>query len=398
MKLSISRFGLVLLLTLLSYLSATPRLMRTGTNIVTQTYHTGAARFMQGTDLYRLPLERGDRFEYSPFFAQLYSGLARLSDRAEANVWAFLNCFLFWIGVLVWLPRDRHRSGALIAAILVCSMELNISVLYQQINAALCGLILLAGYWYRTNRRFTSGFLLAVITNIKIFPGVFLAALIPRGGPGYLWGAVLGTVTVLCFPALHAGFLKNAWMHQQWLVLLTDTLVSVRRAQLDIRSVLSGFGFPTFGTIAYFGVFGVTASLAALLPFIDRTERAKVFKHWLMVTMMGILLFSPLTESPTFILAAPGYIYLTELLVAESHRNRGVAWAGVTVLVMAAVLMTVSYTDLWPKFWWRPTYPYKTLGLFTLWLMETGYVGFVVTRALMSSRSPSLALPVREPI
>ncbi|MEZ4750871.1 MAG: hypothetical protein R3B54_09700 [Bdellovibrionota bacterium] len=58
----------------------------------------------------------------------------------------------FWMGVSAWILLDRKTSPWVWFAVLVASCELNISLVHQQINSLLCGMIFLGPPYTKDTR------------------------------------------------------------------------------------------------------------------------------------------------------------------------------------------------------------------------------------------------------
>lgn len=345
----------------------TPRLLHVGTNIVTDTYRAGATRFIEGQNPYAPP-EGTDRYEYSPFFALVYSPIAELAPRYQAIVWAIINCALFWAGVGAWFQWDKQRSKWLVGAVVVCAMELNISVLYQQVNASLIGLTLLALACYRDGKLGGAGFLLAIATDIKILPGIFAASLLFPIRKRYWLGLSLGFCTALALPALVVGWQGNIELHRLWLLDLSQTWRMVRPVQLDLSSVMQKWGYGGVGSLLRIIILFASGALLLLSSVYNRVA----WYPWIAVGACCLLLVSPRSESPTFVLMAPVYIFLTAFFL-DRTLSEWVRWLGIGSLILIAFLVTIGFTDLWARKTWAPfqlTYSTKTVGTTLLWLLS----------------------------
>lgn len=349
----------------LSFAFVAYRLWNGGTNIVTETYRLGTLRFFMGDDPYRLPLVGGDRYEYSPFFCLFYGIFAYLPSSTQALSWALFNASLFWAGALSWVRLDRGEWVRLGIPFVLCAMELNISLLYQQINAAIIGLSLLGLACVREQRYFLGAICLTIATNVKLMPVAFLAPLVFYLPKRFWWGAVTSGLFVLLIPAAVRGWAGNFSLHRAWVERVATTMELVRPGQLDVASTLTTLGYPKWGTFLLVFIF---ISGAGTLLF-SALKRAIDWPYWISLAAITLLLISPRSESPTFVFLAPSYL----LLAAAVAQNRiTFSWL---VVVTGAILTSLVYTDVWPKGALpelRQEFLSKPLGALFLWTIALG--------------------------
>lgn len=345
----------------LSWLLVAPWLLRTGTNIVTKTYETSAVRLWAGVSPYlQPPPGAGDWHKCSPFFSLLYSPLAQLPPGAQAAIWAAVNALVFWAGVSRWFRLEKKSAWWAWVALLATSMELDGSLRYQQTNALLAGIILFGIADYRDGRFFRSGLVLAIGSDLKILPAIFALPLLFRPWrKEYAKGLALGSLVAFLAPALVVGLARDVGFHLDWARLLLRDLGAP--GLLDIESVLSSLGTaPALARAVRLGVIGVSL----LLLFARRLP----LPIWTALGLYTVLLASPRTESPTFVLMAPTYV-----LVARYLAEEGAGWREAAALGVGFFFVTFTFNDLWPKQLWNPLplhYVTKTLGVIPLWVLS----------------------------
>ncbi len=358
-----------ILLALISWLAVAPMLARTGTNIVTQTYERAADHFWAGEDPYQPPNGKGDWFKYSPFFAAAYGLFAALPDVIQALTWAALNALIFWYGLSRWFRWERATHPLIWIATAVTAMELDTSLRYQQINALMAGVLLVALAEMRDQNKARAARWIALDTNLKLLPGFFAALLLIPGGGRYFLHLVIFSLELLLLPIVRLGW-HGCWQaHLHWV----QTLMADMGAPglLDIHSVLARMdpGLGSVGRVIQSLVLPITLTLLA-----HSFRKVSHFSWGLFYTLgaAALLLFSPRTESPTFVLLAPAYLFLMSTILGVPGRERAKA---LVVWGLLAFAGTVAYTDLWPKAIWDPratAFASKTLAalgiyLFTLW-------------------------------
>lgn len=358
-----SLLGQVALLTLVTALFVSPYLYIHGTNIVTHTYAFGSRQFWLALSPYADPKGAGDWFKYSPFFAWVYSPFAAMKNTHQAVSWGIFNMFCFWWGISIWFPWKNLSSKGMWLAFLFCSMEADGSFRYQQMNAALVGLSLVGLYWFKEEKWTLSGFILALVTNVKILPALFLLGLLYPLRKKYIWGIGLGLLVCLVVP-IWVWEWKLTWLyHQDWYGLLRrDTQTD---GILDVATVLKKLGLSQ----SKMWVLYPLAAFSGIL-FLGQRVVQKPFSWelWISLGLLTLLLVNPRTESPTFVLAAPTYLFLLQVILGKSGPEK------ITSLVFwsaGVFLITFCMNDLWPKVIWNPgswLHFNKTLGVFILWL------------------------------
>lgn len=254
-------------------------------------------------------------------------------------------------------------------------MELNISLLYQQINALLIGTTLYALALFRDRRFVQAGILLTLATNVKMYPGLFALALLFPVQKKYWLGLILGSVIALLAPAIWVGFRQNVELHQFWIGRLTEA-ASYVRDDLNLASVLARQGHRYLGSVLEC----VLVAVSLLSVLLLKNYRSSIL--WIVVGSTLILLINPRTESPTFVYVAPAYLFLTAVLF--KLKDNKVLWLGLSVLILCGFAMTFSFTDIWPKFLWNPgTYRYatKTIATLLMWTLAV-FLAFKTHRRL----------------
>lgn len=347
---------------LITTLFVGPYLLLHGTNIVTHTYKFAATQFFQMGSPYIDPKGQGDMFKYSPLFCVLYYPISILQKNLQAFVWGLINLSIYWFAVSRWAKLDEKSSKWLWFAFLACSMEMDGSLRYQQTNAALIGLTLIGVAEYRDRRLFSAGFILAIITNIKILPILFLLALCIPFRKRYVQGVLAGFFTAFIVPSFFLGWHANLLMHQEWLVVLYKDLFTT--TLLDLATILSRYGFEN--PRLYFSLpLGIVTAL-----FLMACRLFPDYFSWNTFVSLGVfslLLLSPRTESPTFVLAGPCYI----LVMLETLKaDKATRYSLLLSVFMGIALVTLTMNDIWPRKLIDVgplRYANKTFGVLVLW-------------------------------
>ncbi len=348
-------------------LFVTPYLFLKGTNIVTHTYAFGSRQFWAGLSPYVDPQGAGDWFKYSPLFAWFYTPFEGMNRPLQAGLWGIFNILCFWTGISLWFPWKKMESKWLWLGFLLCSMEADGSFRYQQMNASLVGLLLLGIYLYKEGKYFSSGVVLAIITNIKILPGLFLVGLLFPIRKKYLLGILIGLALCLLVPISVWGVNKTLLYHWDWYLLLKrDTQTE---GLLDIATVLKRLGFLNTKIWILYPI-----ALFSLGLFLLSRLKNHLFNWdlWISLGLFTLLLVNPRTESPTFVIGGPAYIFMFRYILRLSHLSK---YFALTIWSLGVFFITLCMNDIWPKFIWdaAPWYQTnKTLGVFILWSLSIG--------------------------
>ena len=355
----------VSLFVLITVVFVTPYLLLNGTNIVTNTYAFGSRQFWLGLSPYTDPRGQGDWFKYSPLFAWLYTPFASMPRSLQAAMWGLVNIILFWAGVCLWFPWGKFKSRWMWVGVILCSMEADGSFRYQQMNAALVGLVMIGTFLYKENRAGAAGVILAIATNIKILPGLFLLGLIFPIKKRFLAGILVGGTLCLAVPLSVWGLEKTWLYHREWYFLLfRDTQTE---GLLDVATILGRLGFHHTKLWVLYPI-----SIVSLTLFLTRrlNKNTSSWDGWMALGLCTLLLVNPRTESPTFVMGGPAYLFLLRHLLDKKGSRRTILLG---VWCVGVFLITLCMNDIWPKFLWNPgpwRHANKTLGIFLLWTLS----------------------------
>ena len=346
------------LLTAIAFAAVAPMLVKTGTNVVTDTYARAAELAWAGSSPYAPPTTRGDWYKYSPLFALLYGALLSWGAVPQALAWALVNTLVFWWGVSRWFLFGKSTAPLVWACLALCAIELDISLRYQQVNAGITGLMLLGLAAYRDGRTRDAGLILALATNIKILPGFPSALLLAGGRRKYASALFAASLACLLAPAV-LGWSWNLNALVRWKELLLTDLGAP--GILDLSTALKKMGLATNTAWLRWTILLRTAAL--LLRGLSRIS----WGLWYTLAASALLLFSPRTESPTFVLFAPAYLFLaTEVAKLTGWRKS----AAMAATLAGGFFLTFAYCDLWPKAVWNPAawqQTTKTFAVLGLW-------------------------------
>jgi len=325
-----------------------------GASGVTLIYSAASGHFWNKLNPY-VPSVVLDIYHYSPFFAFIYYPLTLLPSFLHVFLWAFLNIFIFWSGMGLWFKLNWKQPAIVLFALICSAMELDISMRYEQCNAMMAGFILMSLHHLKESKHWRSGIFYALAVNFKIFPIVFGLALLKK------WKALLFSVLFLLLlamiPALYVGPKGIVKLHlQQYESIQKDT---INRRMSDLRPTFERKGLPELGKISHYSVifFFLLYSLRLFL------KQSKIpLDLYYCLTAATILLISPRTESPTFIMIAPAYVFLALCLPKWLYPP----------FLFALFIITFVFTAAWDPFFHlkiQNGFFSKTMGTFVLWFV-----------------------------
>ena len=344
-------------------------------NIVMRFYCLGGQNFLQGKDPYKSTEQYGhaNSFKYSPQFALLAGGIARVLPPATYDMrskmetqgylvfeqspnqqprlylnrvpalvlglWVMAGTTLFALGLIRWCRLSMSAPLYVIFAFLSAMLDLVISMGAYQINAVTIGLMLLGLAEYRDKRYYTAGAFLVLAANLKIYPVIFLAALLLRFRWKFLAGAFICGIVILILPAFWVGWSHNLDTHVAWV----KTVLQVSRDEriLDIVSSFERVGLAWLGVALDKVVF--VASLVVLFAYAAFSKRMD-WRPWMAFGMAATLLVSPRSEVYTYVMLAPAYLYLF-YWSRESEIPFIKKFGSIIVTILAVACASCRFTD-----------------------------------------------------
>jgi hypothetical protein len=326
------------------------------------TYITAAGSMLEHQNPYA-PLEGLDFFKYSPLAGLMIIPFSLLIDEVGTFLFAFFQYWLLFWGFWRWAKTagirvDQTKAVMLVAFVSVIT-DATLSVQICQVNAALFGLMLLAAAQYGEGKHLTSGLLLSLATNLKLFPFTLGLCLLTDFKKKYWVSYLAGLIFWFWLPSVFLGFSYNLQLLREWFGLMNwDQTRNLE--MLDIGNFLElHFGVSQVIRNPLALSVGVLIGLATFWVF--RRDRHDLIKRYLLpVNALYVLLFSYLSESATSVLATPAIF----LIGIEALRAKKSAWVMWMAWVMSLLLIPMFYSDIVPRAWllWARSFHLKTVG------------------------------------
>ncbi len=362
----------VQLLVIISFLISYFSLPTLNINVVSNTYLHAAKNFWAGNSPYIEPdfSNKLDYFMYSPFFSMVYGIFFGLKEYTYIAFWQALNAVFFWYGLSKWHSMNNLSSFLYLLPFLACFMELDTAIKFHQVNPLLIGMILMGLAAYRDEKFFLSGFLLMLVTNIKVLPAIFLFPLFFPPKSSYIKGALTGFVLTFFSPVIFLGFQKWYSFHIDWFQILYGNIV--RDDLLDIKSALIKIHInESLAEIIKNAIFLVSFFCIALCRLV---KNEFPWSLWISFAVCCILLLSPGTEVATFVLVGPVYLLIAGEIDKMTGLKRITAWLA-SICGQIAITFLFSWIsgylfDIDWKDSKQPTALSKSFGVLGLWFMS----------------------------
>jgi Glycosyltransferase family 87 len=280
-------------------------------------------------------VEHWDLYKYSPTFAFLFAVCALPPLGIGLMLWSLLN-----VGVLLYAIRLLPRIQATHKNILLLFIapELLLSIMNEQSNALMAGLIILTFALLEKKHLFWACACLALSIYIKLFSVVVLALFIfypqkiKAAAYFVFWMALL-----FALPLLVINWNELLWQYTEWFVVLkNDTVTDYSYSVMMILDRLSGVDWND-------RMLQMASGLLTVLPLVQYKKFTSLsFRYYMLASLLiWSVIFNHKAESPTFIIAVSG----VALWYFAAPRA---TWR--TCLLLAVLVFTsLSTSDIFPK-------------------------------------------------
>jgi hypothetical protein len=340
---------------LVSLVLVLPQVVKSGFNTNYNTYRDTAMNIIDrpADFIYRaIPDDQVDEiqnkratYKYPPVFALAFRAIPYFED-TRGVIWLLaLNALVFWLGVFRWFELPSPIPASTVLLLFLAVVEVGASLRFQQVNALLAGLTLLALADYRDSKFFRSGVLLSSAVAIKVMPAFFLLPLAMRWRPRFFAGTGAGFLAALLVPFLMLGIPRGWDLHAHWAdVMQNDISANIYNLKGVVAAV---FETPWLSTLVHYAI--LLVSLATMLLAFpsggSKAVEARTWAAWLTLGLTAILLLNPRTEGPTFVMQAPAYLILIPMLIRAALQRKDSLLPAI-LLIIGACLTTVSPEDI----------------------------------------------------
>jgi hypothetical protein len=290
---------------------------------------------VQGQDIYQLfPEDHWDLYKYSPGFALCFGLLSWMPDAIGLLLWNLINSLCLFAGIRLLPGVDDGKKSWIL---LLCLLEMLLSIQNTQSNGLMAGLIVLGFALAERRNYFLSTLCIVFSFYIKIYGALaFIFYLFYPGklklmGWSLFWMLFFAFVPLLAVNGHQLVYLYRSWLH----LLLNDRSASIG---LSVMGLLESW----WHLAAAKNAVTVAGILVFLLPLVRwRLYRDLHYRLlYLASTLIWMVIFNHKAESPTFIIAMAG-IGIWYFSQNPGPLNR-------VLLILSFLLISMSVSDLVP--------------------------------------------------
>ena len=309
-------------------------------------------------DLYvAYPDEHWDLFKYTPTFSVFFGMFAMFPYWLGLNLWNLLNALVL-LAAIYYLPRLSNIQKGWV--LLIVLMELMGSLMNEQSNALIAGLLLFSFGLLENKKPMIASLCIVLTVFIKLFGVVGLALFLFYPQKWKLALYSLGwTLLMLLVPFIIIDYEQYlSLFHSYGNLLSNDHIIS---NGFSVMGWLNSW----FSMDANSMIVILTGAGLFLLPFV----RLSVYKYFsfrylaLVSVLLWIVIFNHKAESPTYIIAMIG--------VALWFIEREKSTMNIALFVAAMVFTSLSATDIFPRFLreeYVQPYALKALPCILIWI------------------------------
>ena len=292
---------------------------------------------IHGQDLYAYyPNEHFDLFKYSATFALLFAPFASLPDYLGLSLWNLFN-LLIYLAALFSIPNLSVRTLSLI--VVLSLLEIITSAQNEQSNTFMIALFIFAFSSLERQKYLLASFLIVLSVYTKLYGIVaFSLFLFYPERLKLIAYSIFWFVCLFFIPLVSIDWDQLIFNYKSW-----GALLSREHDQIYGISVMgwlhTWFGFKLSKLIPV--IFGVALFCLPLLKF----HNYKIYRYRLLAlcsVLIWVVIFNHRAESASYIIAYTG-IALWFMVGTKSKFN-------IAVMIMAFILITLSPTDLFPRF------------------------------------------------
>lgn len=340
---------------------------------VTPAYRGAAAAWLQQQDMYL-----GSGFFYFPQFVFLFLPFHALPVAAGEMAWRLVSVSLLVWGLwrmlaLSFSPVERGRAF-LIATLLVLVPALD-AMRNGQANVIFAALTLLAasrlsGSEDKKTAASASYFLIGSLAAKPI--GIVMIGLAGLSSARMRWRLAGLMLLFLALPFLGSPLDNVTGQYESMFRQLAASSVSKENHFADFNGLLRVFDAELKGTASLLMRAGAGLAVAGVWLWAARRNRAGDRGFILLgLTVSYLLLFNPMTEQNSVVIAAPWMaLFALRLLILE---HRPVAARTLAGLLLSMTLLPELLRKLSPDLglWWHPTVMLIFLAVFLSWIFSS---------------------------
>ena len=314
------------------------------------------------------PLDLFDN-HYGPFFSLVIAPFSFFGSYMGCFLWGIVNAGVLYYAIMQLPITHNNKMWILLIAVL----EMMTATHNVQFNPMLTGWIILSYTLVKKEKTFWAVLFIAAGFLVKLYGIVGIAFFFFSNQKATFFFSFIFWILVLgCLPMLISSPTFIIQSYADWFYDLqekdlqnSDALANNFMQDISVMGMIRRiFGLKNFSN----WVVILPAAIVYALPFL----RVKQFKYlqfqlsYLALALIGIVIFSSSSESPTFVIAMVG------AAIWFVNQNRTEKTMATWLIVFAFVVTSLSPTDLFPSFIRlniiKP-YSLKALPCFCIWLV-----------------------------
>ena len=304
---------------------------------------------------------------YGPIFSIIIAPFSVLPDTIGCFVWCMFNAWILFYAVNQ-LPISYKKKMLIL---LLSAIELETSIHNVQINPMIVSWIVLSYVLVQKEKDFWATLFIALGFMVKLYGIVGIAFfLFSKHKIKFVLSFIFWLIVLFCLPMLISSPSFIIQSYKDWFIALTtknEKNIAVNLNYMQDISVMGMirriFKLPNMSNAFVL----IPAAIAYALPFL----RIKQFKYlsfqlsYLAFALIGVVIFSSSSESPSYIIALIG---VSIWFILQTNQQKKMT---ITLIIFTLLLTSLSPTDLFPEYvrinFIRP-YSLKALPCFVVWL------------------------------
>jgi len=316
------------------------------------------------TNLYFVdPSKNLGSYLYGPLFSYIIAPFAVFPINTGAFFWGVFNAAFLFLAIRK-LPVS-HKDQNII--LFVSGVEMMTSVQNMQINCIIAALIIFSFIYVERQKEISATLFIAVGVLIKLYGIVGVAFFFfSKQKLKFIFSFFLWLIVLFCLPMLISSpsFIVQSyidWYH----TLVAKDIVNTYSEYQNIS--IMGMFRHIFKTEYLNLIVIVAGAIIYTLPFfrVSQFKNKRFRLSYLAFALIGVVLFSSSSESPTYIIAVAG-VGIWYILQNKTQ------WLILFLLIFTLLLTSLSSTDFFPAFiklhFVRP-YSLKALPCFLIWIV-----------------------------
>jgi hypothetical protein len=281
-----------------------------------------------------------DVFRYSPSFALTAGCLAWLPNFPGLLVWNLLNTVVFLSGLIAFFRVAGLPTNKIVLALFIVYLEWLNALQNSQSNGLVVGLILWALVLFYRGQNFRAAALFALSGFIKFYS--LVAAIMFIFFPKkirFLFAMILWIILISALPLFATTPSCLLFQYQAWLHALISCPVGHQMSVMGILQYWFELDQPYF-RIQLLGL------VCTLMPLIQFKQYASAsFQNLILASiLLFVVIFNPMAESPTYIIA------LTGAAIWFCSLDKIRFWDMFILVILIGISSNIN-SDLYPKSW-----------------------------------------------